>query len=133
MDFRVYLQQFEELVVERGIKNGCLGKAEKVSVRDGRLSSSHFGRLVGKTAYSDDVFAVDYYGHTKKSAGFIQTVEELNMLHKQQVKLLLVPLVFFASIRVEKVARLAPNLVAEFPKFKKMLLDARGFHHSYEV
>jgi len=34
---------------------------------------------------------------------------------------------------VEKIARLAPGLVAEFPMFKKEILDARGFKHQYEI
>lgn len=134
MNFALYRQMFENQVVAKGVLTGCLGANSKVSLRPGKLSVLHFGKLMGLVFDSQISCAIDYYGHVKKSSALLQQIEEIGRsMPYAQVKMVQVVLVHFSSIRIEKVARLAPDLVAEFPLFKKTILDARGFSHGYEI
>jgi len=127
------LSTFEDRVFAEGIRRDCLGKVEKVSLREGKLFGSRFGHHMGRVIESSEVFAVDYYGYVKKTRGFFKMVEGIASSTKGQVKCLEVPVIHFAALRVEKIAKLAPDLVAEFPGLKKEILDARGFKHKYEI
>jgi len=127
------LPLFRSEVFAAGVKKECLGKVERISVREGKLFNSRFGVLMGRVIESPEVFAVDYYGYVKKTRGFYRMVESISGSTKGQVKCVEVPVIHFAALRVEKIAKLAPDLVAEFPSLKKEILDARGFKHKYEV
>lgn len=130
--FARYIANLEERVILEGAKQGCLGKVEKVPVRNGKLSRSDFGKLVGVRLQKEEVYVVDYYGLMKKSDGFWNLVSRTREQYSgKQVKSVDALVVHFASIRIEKVAALAPDLVAGFPSFKKAVLDARGFDHRY--
>jgi ABC-type Fe3+-hydroxamate transport system substrate-binding protein len=136
MDFNHYRDEFEKRVIARGVDERCLGKDEAVSLREGRLAVSPFAQKIGKIIPHDARFAVDYYGYKKKSKGFFRYTSDVQSDVKKlghQVKGVIIPVVHFASIRVEKIAKLAPDLVADFPGFKKEILDARGFKHKYEI
>lgn len=133
MEFDKYLKSFEKRVVARGIAEGSLGKTEQVSVRPDKLSALPFGEKMGEVIDHHASFAIDYYGYIKKSKGFFNQAGELAKSTEKQPKDMRVVIVHFASVRVEKVAKLAPSLVADFPGFKKEILDTRGFNHKYEV
>jgi hypothetical protein len=133
IEFHEYLTRFEEEVIARGIREGCLGKIELVPARLGRLSSTPFGDKVGLLIENSFPFAVDYYGHYKKTSGVVLLIQEIAQELGKQVGSVSAPVVHFASIRIEKVAKLAPELVVGFTKYKKELLDLRGFEHSYEL
>jgi hypothetical protein len=130
-EFYAYMNLFEDLVVSRGVDLGILGALSKVSVRSGALSGQRFGRVMGKECNSDKLFAIDYYGLIKKSRGFFALASGVSP--GQQVKSIEVPLVYFAAIRIEQIAQIWPDLVSGFPRFKKLVLDSRGFNHSYKV
>ena len=129
-----YREEFERKVIIAGIEQNCLGKSERVSANSGRLSAKPFGDKMGVEVNTDIVCAIDYYGHIKKSNGFGNMMRGLRKrFFGKQIKFVRVIVVHFASIRLEKIAKLAPDLIAKFPKFKKEILDARGFVHNYEV
>lgn len=123
-EFKRYLPLFEEVIVARGIAKGILGKDRLVPVRSGRLWGVKFGRSIGEKIESELSFAVDYYGYIKKSTGFFAEVAELQGV---QVKMMGTKLVYFASIRIEDIARLSSSLVQDFPDFKEFILSLRGF------
>lgn len=131
MNFDEYLKQFEEKIICTGVKNGCLGKKERVPVRPDRLEKSNFGKLLGVHVQSEDILVIDYYGFWKKSEGFGKELEVLSNKRNYQVKSIEANVVHFASIRIEKIAELAPELVSQFPWFKKEILTARGFRHEF--
>lgn len=132
--FEKYRDDFEQRIIVCGVKSQYFGRREQVPINSGRLSRQLFGSLMGKTISSSEVLAVDYYGFLKKSDGFFTYLTELrSSLVGKQIKLIKVPVVHFAAIRLEKVAKLAPDLVSSFSQFKKTILDARGFVHNYEV
>jgi len=134
VDFLEYRQLFENKVVAGGVQLGCLGMMGKVSTRIGRLSAQSFGKLMGLVFESQVSCAVDYYGHIKKSTALLDQISRVGrVLPNVQIKMIPTVLVHFSSIRIEKIARLAPDLVAGFPLFKKTILDARGFSHGYEI
>ncbi len=91
-----------------------------------------FGRKMGSVVDSDLCFAIDYYGLVKKSRGFLNMVSELSSdIPVSQIKSIAGTTVYFAAIRMESIAVYAPDLVSDFPWFKKAVLDARGFNHGY--
>ena len=131
-EFKKYMEEFEKEVVISGVKQGRLSKVESVPVRNGRLEKEKFGRAIGTFIDSEICMVLDYYGLRKKTQGFINLLVEVREeLSGGQVKSLNVPVVHFASIRVDTVETIAPDLVSGFPKFKKMILDMRGFCHRY--
>jgi len=121
--FKEYLTEFEQKVIVQGVVNTILGRPEMVAVRNGKLSKTPYGRLVGGEIPTDVLMSIDYYGLTKRSTGFGAIVRDID----GQVRILESQVVHFASIRIENVAELAPELVAEFPAFKQKLLRERGF------
>jgi len=134
MTFAEYMGRFEVQVIAKGIDVGCLGKKEIISVRDGKLAASPFARKMGRLVPHSAPFAVDYYGYVKKSNGLLAYIGETQReFSGAQIKGIPAAVVHFAAIRVEKIAKLAPELVADFPRFKKEILDARGFQHKYEI
>ena len=130
-EFKRYILLFETEVVISGINGGVFTKTGKVFVRSGRLASQDFGRSMGRWIAAKEPCAIDYYGYVKKSFGFSHQAEQMMDGTTGQIKAVEVPLVYFASIRVEKVAVLAPKLVADFPWFKIEVLNRRGFKHKF--
>jgi len=129
MDWKLYIKEFEQQVVEKGVKTGALGKIQMVPVRMGKLAGTRFGSFVGLRVKSDEVFAIDYYGHIKKSEGFLRMVEKIALERKAAVKLHQAPIIHFASIKIEKMMEITqdPFVILGFVEFKKMLLTLRGF------
>lgn len=133
-NFAEYLRRFELSVCESGATKGLIGRDESVSVSACRLEKHKFGHLMGRRIESDVPFAVNYYGYIKKSEGFFVYLKAVrNSAPRIQIKSLTVPVINFASIKLEKMAKLAPKLLVDFAVFKKAILDARGFNHSYEA
>lgn len=133
-DFAEYLARFEKEVCETGSRTGLVGRVENVSITACRLEKTKFGDHLGKRIESDVPFAINYYGYIKKSHGFFVFVDGLGKCVKgQQIKSIQVPVVNFASIKLEKMCKLAPALLVGFANFKKEILDTRGFQHHYEA
>jgi len=110
------------------MKEGVFGEDKRVALYNNRLTKSQFAHLIGSWFPSDFPCAIDYYGLLKRSEAFWAVVRELReQLPGKQIKSIETKVVHFASIRVEQVAQLAPDLVADFPWYKKVVLDARGF------
>ena len=123
-DFKNYLEMFEKQVVVKGIECGLLGKNMMVPIRNGRLATTEFGKMLGSTFLYDDPAAIDYYGFIKKSSGMVSKYAESSIM---QVSAVRAPIVHFASIKVENVSDLSSELVKDFPEFKKVLVALRNF------
>lgn len=121
--FDEYLQKLEDMIVA-GILNGKLGKREMLSVRPGKLAVTDFGKKIGKVhPHAKISFAIDYYGHYKRSAGFLKD----RAVSSYQVGSMQTTVVHFASLRIEDIAKLGtPELITGFPAFKAALLELRG-------
>ena len=104
LNFLSYLRDFENMVVLGGIKRKCLGSIERVPIRRGKLAHWKFGRLVGQRTNHLEPYAIDYYGHIKKSEGLFLLVEEIRKEIGGQMKSIDVPVVHFAAVKIEKVA-----------------------------
>jgi hypothetical protein len=122
-----YLEQFESKVMLAGVFKRVFGKETMVPVKDGKLSKTDFGKFLGKEIDSHTINAFDYYGHIKKSKGLLATIEAHDQFELKSIKS---NMVHFASVKIEHIADLCPNLVVDFPKFKRFLLDLRGFKKS---
>lgn len=118
-----YLLEFEKCVILKGVKQGIIGAPTMVPTRPGKLAKTKFGRKLGEVILSSDVLSVDYYGHIRKSIGFIKTVSEA----KEQLRMMEAIMVHFAALKVEDIDKIAPEMCAGFASFKKKLLVARGF------
>lgn len=123
-DYKEYLIKLEAEVIIPGIHQGVLCKKRKVPAKRGRLYSSDFARFVGETFEYKDGAAIDYYGYFKKSSGFS---ELLNSFEDVEIKSIKIPVAHFASIKIEQISELSPDLVVDFPIFKKYLVELRGF------
>lgn len=126
LDLDQYLEDFEKKVIVASIGNDGIFKKRQVPAKKGRLFKSEFADFVGYTIDHQDVFAIDYYGFFKKSTGFI---EKMTSFKDIEIKSMNVPVAHFASIKVELLSDIAPELVVDFSAFKRHLLDIRGFKH----
>jgi len=123
-DFLTYKKLFEIDFISGGVLTGVFLKEENVSLRNGSLAKTKFGDKMGAIIESPQMFAIDYYGYVKKSAGLYSYVREL---HAGQVKIIKTILVHFAALTIECIAVNAPELAECFPRFKKDVLGYRGF------
>lgn len=131
--FNEYRQDFETRVVVAGIIRGLLGHTKRVRVKPGKLEKKTFGLRLGTQLDTTILCVIDYYGLMKKSEGFDYKVRQVyEAVPDRQVRSIDAPVVHFAGIRLEEVAKLAPDLVADFARFKKQILDLRGFNHNYQ-
>jgi len=131
--FEKYKLDFEQAIVV-GVSAGLLGSVKPVPVSPGKLQKCRIGRVLGETIAVSTIMVIDYYGYMKKSTGFLRLVKEIAEEQKgKQVKMVSSTVVHFNSIRLEVVARIAPNIVAGFGDFKKAILDAREFKHNYKA
>ena len=128
MDWKHYIKMFERDVIEKGVVSGVLGRPHLVPVRMGKLAGTRFGSFVGLRVESNAVFAVDYYGHIKKTDGFYKAVERMAREKGVSVKLYQAPIVHFASIKIDKMMEItsSPEIIIGFVEFKKMLLKMRA-------
>lgn len=117
-----FMKAFEERVVIPGLLNGKLGKLEEVSVQDGRLAKTDFGKTIGLLLpYNGTMsIAINYYGHVKKSSAFHNT---------KNIRVNVARVAHFASLRIEYIAKATEELelIAGFAKFKEEILKIRGF------
>ena len=124
-EFKFIMRQIERKIVSPLVDSGV--KTRSVSTRPGKLYTTDFGRSLGLLINSEDVFAVDYYGFYRKTIGFVLKSRRIADKEKQNHVTMEVPVVSFASIRVEDVLAHAPDLITIFPQFKFELLRLRGF------
>lgn len=132
--FEEYRDLFEQDVILRGLNQGRFTRTVEISSRDGKLNGSPFGQFMGKAVKTDQLLVLDYYGYLKRSDGLCTLIQDVREQRpKTQFKLPDIPIIVFAGIRPELVISLAPELVGQFPHFKKCVLDNRGFKHHYRV
>jgi len=127
LDLIQYREDFENKVIVASIGNNEIFKKRQVPAKKGRLFKSEFADFVGYTLEHKDIFAIDYYGFFKKSSGFI---DKMTSFKDVEIKSMNVPVAHFASIKVELLSDIAPELVVNFSAFKRHLLDIRGFKHN---
>jgi len=131
--FESYKIAFED-AVRKGVENGVLGDDKPVPAHFGKLHKRKICKVMGLEIDTEVIMAIDYYGYMKKSRGFNSQVKEvMDNFKGSQVKLLDAKVVHFNSVRLEVLAKLAPELVTDFGDFKKAVLDAREFNHNYNV
>jgi hypothetical protein len=123
-EFKSYLKALEEKVIIPGITSGDLCKKRKVPTRKGKLHKSDFGKFVGEVFDCKDASAIDYYGYFKKSSGFKPLIDSYQEI---EVKSIMIKVCHFASIKIEYVSSVAPELMEDFFGFKTYLLQLRGF------
>lgn len=127
-NFQEYMRRLEAEVMVTGASACRFGRVDPLPVRPGKLTKTRFGMVIGATFTSEVPLAVDYYGLLKRSTALLDQIEIVRQeVHGHQLKVLSSTVVHFASIRIEYIAELAPDLVAQFPVFKRYVLDLRGF------
>jgi hypothetical protein len=126
--FQTYLSDFEAMVSE-GIRTGQLGTCSRISINQGHLACSDFGKLMGLIIDDAEPFSLNYYGLKKFSYGLVGLIELARRESKgSQLRFVEVIEVSFASIRYEDIILLRPELVIRFMSFKSEVLKARGFN-----
>ena len=123
--FEVYMASFESEVL---CELHALAILKMIPVRPGKLAKTRFASLMGSTFNYIPSLVIDYYGLLKRSTGLVEKILEMKRkIQGKQLRLIKVPVIHFASVRMEDVAASAPELVAALPEFKKTILSARGF------
>lgn len=126
--FVEYMALLEYSVLSAAVGSNLIGSRETLPIRPGRLARAAFGAKVGLVFDSHVSFAIDYYGHLKRSTSLLKEIEWLRtQLVGRQIKTMECLVVHFAAVRIEHVAKFSQELVSGFPAFKKELLEARGF------
>lgn len=129
--FDEYRSEFERRVIVAAVTQGELGVSRDVSVQPGKLDEDEFGKKMGDALDTELLCVLDYYGYMKKSRGFqIRVLTAKRALRDWPIRALEAPVVHFAGVRLELVAELAPDLVRGFVRFKRRILDLRGFKHN---
>ncbi len=128
MDFISYRQAFEQLIV-KGVLDGRLGQIQRVSISPSRLCALAFGQKMGASVMSTHDLALDYYGLMKFSLGAQMIIQDCRERYRdKQIRLIELPVVYFASIKIDDVSYLAPELAGGFADFKREVLLARNFN-----
>jgi hypothetical protein len=133
INFKNYLTKFEKEVILAGVVQGIFNTSQWMSVKNNALSSSTFAKMMGRFLPYDEVFVLDYYGYSKKSAGFYNMLKEQRKhTNGQQVKMMQSVVVHFNSIKIEQMAELTSNtyLLSNFTEFKNRVLQKRGFKNN---
>lgn len=127
-DFSGYRDRFERDIIERGLELGVFNTRGPVSVHRSRMAYTALAKKLGPSIKTYKIFAIDYYGYIKKSVGFIDSLHvQIGVLSGKQIKSIRVPIIHFASIKMEDIAEINQDMLKEFPKFKKTILKLRGF------
>jgi len=125
-NFKTYMHSFESVFIVRAMPD--IGRESLIPIHQGRLSRTKFAKVIGGLFDCERPVVIDYYGYLKRSTGFAEYVRRLIGEYKGgQIRAVTATLVFFAAVKMEDVAKSSPELVAHFPLFKGMVLDARGF------
>lgn len=124
-EFQEKLLEFEKTVMIPLV--GLKGKTLFVSTRAGKLYKE-YRNIFKSIVDSDEEFAIDYYGYIKKSKGLLQSID-MQSLDSPGVQIAAVKtkVIYFASLRIEDVLNVSPEMVALFPVIKKQILKYRGF------
>lgn len=123
-DYSKYRDDFEKKIIMASINENKIFKKRKVPAKKGRLYNTDFANFLGEMFEHEEILAIDYYGFFKKSSGFL---EKMISYEDVEIKSMRVPVAHFASIKVELVSDLAPELVVNFSTYKRHLLKIRGF------
>lgn len=130
--FQHYQALFESRVIAQGVEKDLLGQIERVSTKPGTLAGANFGKVIGTVLEAGQALCLDYYGLHKFSRGLMELIDQIRCEDRRsQIRYVECPVVHLSSVRFEDISRLAPDLMAGFPQFKKYVLDRRGFNHSY--
>ena len=124
--FDKYLDRFEQELIIPACAVLC--RETMIPMRPGRLVKTRFASMMGKTFLASFPVVVDYYGYLKMSDEFIREFLKVMAACKgKQVRTISSKIVYFAAIKMEDVAKTAPELVSSFPIFKEIILKKRGF------
>jgi hypothetical protein len=128
--FEDYLSKFEYEVLIKGYELCIFNRTQLVSTNLGVLGNSKFASQMGKLLSYPGILVVDYYGHLKKSYGFIDALkEERKKLNGRQIKMMESVTIHFNSVKIEDIADISKDsfLISNFAEFKKEVLVKRGF------
>lgn len=130
--FNQYMESFELTIMAVGAIRNLIGHEEVRTVTPGKLHRTAYGCKMGSFFTSSVPFAIDYYGHLKKSSGLNQIIADIRkQCFGKQVKSMSFWVVHFASVRIETIAHLNHQLVGGFPLFKREILESRGFKPNF--
>jgi len=124
--FRKLIDDFEKDIIVGGIAKKVFTKRADVPTKRGKLSYQEFGKTLGNVIDTRLVLAIDYYGHIKKSLGFLEKMKSCgNPLPAEMNSYL----VHFASVKMEDVAAMTDDvrIMINFPRLKNEVLILRGF------
>ena len=124
--FRKLVLDFEKDIIIGGIAKKVFSRRVNVPVKRGKLSYQKFGRILGDVIDTRLVIAIDYYGHIKKSLGFLEKIKSFGNPPPIEINSYLV---HFASVKMEDVATMTNDvrIMINFPRLKSEILILRGF------
>jgi len=124
-----FMERLESGVLIPGVDRGIFRTTVKAPVRNQKLSKSKFGQFIGAEFEWDKLMVIDYYGVIKRSSGFYSVVKKFAD-KGIELRSIVSPVAYFAGIKVEHLSDLAPDLLPDFPTFKRFLVELRDFRGS---
>jgi len=117
-----------ETILSNAVSTGSIGMFGFVSCKDQKLAKTRYAKELGLFVPSEIIFAIDYYGYVKKTLGLSNEIaaRRKEFLGKQ-LKAIKTVVVYFASLKIEKITEFSPDFVRHFPELKRTILKKRGF------
>jgi len=100
--------------------------SEIVPLRKRKLHDTDFAEFIGPEFKYDMVLVFNFYGLFKLSNGAKAVVENSKGAFPN-IRTMKARVIHFNSIKIEHIKELAPELLSDFPDFKKFLVDLRKF------
>lgn len=125
---RKYLDQLEQKVMIKGFEVEVFKKKqlEIIPLRKKKLHDTDFAEFVGPEFVYDSVLAFNYYGLFKLSSGGSKVVDNCKLAFPN-IRTMKARVIHFNSVKIEHIKELAPELLSDFPDFKRLLVDLRDF------
>lgn len=124
-DYMTRLEQ-EVMIIGWEVEMFKSRPAEVVPLRKRKLHDTDFAKFIESSFKYDSVLVFNYYGLFKLSSGAHEVVENSKVAFPN-IRTMKAEVVHFNSIKIEYIKELAPDLLADFPDFKKLLVDLRRF------
>jgi hypothetical protein len=99
---------------------------EIIPLRKKKLHDTELAAFVGPEFNYKSVLAFNYYGLFKLSSGGTEVVENCKLAFPN-IRTMKARVIHFNSVKMEHIKELAPELLNDFPDFKRLLVDLRGF------
>jgi len=128
IEAKEYLHQLEQRIMIKGFEEGVFKEKspEIIPLRKKKLHDTKFAEFVGPEFKYESVLTFNFYGLFKISSGGSEVVNNCRKAFPN-IRTMKARVIHFNSVKMEHLKELAPDLLNDFPDFKRFLVDLREF------